>query len=180
MSNLDTIQKIPQAQQNSKVCICGWYAGLVSDMLSSLWRWMCFSKQTVLSFLFIFLFYGSICHYKNNTLWNFVRTKRWFFTFILKIMCLFGFVRRFVKTQFLNLPQNFNRLSWFEKHVSVPGCTKQRWGGHCTLNPVYHRGRPAHWHWTLSHLKEGRGTAQRLSPDTRQNCPKQSHRMNLF
>lgn len=38
-----------------------------------------------------------------------------------------------------------------------PGCTKQRWGLHCTLNPVYHRGRPAHWHWTLSHLKEGNG-----------------------
>lgn len=40
---------------------------------------------------------------------------------------------------------------------------------HCTLNPVYHRGRPAHWHWTLSHLKEGRGTALRLSSDTKQD-----------
>ena len=36
-------------------------------------------------------------------------------------------------------------------------------------NPVYHRGRPAHWHWTLSRLKEGRGTrVKALAPDKSQ------------
>lgn len=59
----------------------------------------------------------------------------------------------------------------FVERISACQCPRvyQAKLSHCTLNPVYHRGRPAHWHWTLSHLKEGRGTALGLSSDTKQD-----------
>lgn len=89
MLNLDTIQKakkIPQTQVDSKICICGWYAGVVSDMLSSLWSWIC---CFVLYFLLLFFYFmGSLLHYKNNKLWNLVIMNWWFFTVVLKIIKL--------------------------------------------------------------------------------------------
>lgn len=99
----------------------------------------------------------------------------WFFSFILKTVKL---KRGLVCEESIPSiwPQNSTSIPQFEKHVSVPGCTKRRWGGHCTLNPVYHRGRPAHWHWTLSHLKEGRGTAQGLSSGVRQEKKKEKRK----
>lgn len=47
-------------------------------------------------------------------------------------------------------------------------------------DPVYHRGRPEHWHWTLSHLKEGGGTAQGLSLDTKGEAPKMAPWKNII
>lgn len=34
--SLDTIPKYHKAQQDSKVCVCGWCAGTMSEMLSNL------------------------------------------------------------------------------------------------------------------------------------------------
>lgn len=65
---------------------------------------------------------------------------------------------------------------WREnQHVRVPVSNIQRWGCHSRPNPVYHKGRPEHWHWTLSHLKEGRGTAQGLSSNTNGEDPGWCH-----
>lgn len=58
-------------------------------------------------------------------------------------------------------------LSRENQHVRVPVSNTQRWGHHSRPEAVYHRGRPEHWHWTLSHLKEGGGTAQGISSHTK-------------